>query len=320
MPGPSRSSGSHSRARCSSSEPRHRDWSRCSHYQSQPGYDAVSLRQLAPPLYIIYYNDLRYFCRFRPSSAYTEYIFQKNRSRLAPALIRGFFGGRDVINIAQRFRFVEWRGTPAIPALPIALRRHRSIGNRIARVIGSQGRAVARVRTRKDAGRVQNRDTEKGAVARTTRASRDIHVRTGSILRSVIYITMSCMVGAANRGRNDCIIEIFEDISLGSCSIAKILILFARRVETCECIDVLCNIPLVGLLQRTALKQPIGTSEPTLNPAPLLSLHGCVALAIVRGDAHLALVSLDLDSDACLIELSVRRLSAVFSLGELLPP
>ena len=91
MPGPSRSSGSHSRARCSSSEPRHRDWSRCSHYQSQPGYDAVSLRQLAPPLYIIYYNDLRYFCRFLPSSAYSAYIFQKNRSRLAPALIRGIF-------------------------------------------------------------------------------------------------------------------------------------------------------------------------------------------------------------------------------------
>ena len=193
MPGPSRSSGSHSRARCSSSEPRHRDWSRCSHYQSQPGYDAVSLRQLAPPLYIIYYNDLRYFCRFLPSSAYTAYIFQKNRSRLAPALIRGFFGGRDVINIAQRFRFVEWRGTPAIPALPIALRRHRSVGDRVGRVIGSQGRAAGRARKRKHVVRAQNRDTEIGAVARTTRASRDMtRFPFGSLRR--LYISYIIMI------------------------------------------------------------------------------------------------------------------------------
>ena len=57
MPGPSRSSGSHSTRRCSSSEPRHRDWSRCSHRQSQPGYDAVSfflLFSTACAVYISY--------------------------------------------------------------------------------------------------------------------------------------------------------------------------------------------------------------------------------------------------------------------------
>ena len=139
MPGPSRSSGSHSRARCSSSRPRHRDWSRCSHYQSQPGYDAVSLRQLAPPLYIIYYNDLRYFCRFLPSSEYTAYIFQKNRSRLAPALIRGFFGGRDVINIAQRFRFWNGGGHPPFPRY--RLRHAATVPSGIVSVGSSEARA-----------------------------------------------------------------------------------------------------------------------------------------------------------------------------------
>ena len=126
---------------------------------------------------------------------------------------------------------------------------------------------------------------------------------------------MSCMVSAANHARDDCIFEIFEDITIRSFnSIAEILILLARRIERSECIDVLGKIPLISLLQRAAFPQPIGTAEPTLNPAPLLSLNGFVALAIVHGDAHLSLVSLHLGSDAVLIELGILRRSTVLSL------
>ena len=123
------------------------------------------------------------------------------------------------------------------------------------------------------------------------------------------------MVGTANHARNDCIFKIFEDITIRSFnSVAKILILLARRIEGSEGVDVLGKIPLVGLLQRAAFPQPIGTTEPTLDPAPLLSLHGCVTLAIVCGDAHLALVSLNLGGDAILVELGILRRSTVLSL------
>ena len=116
----------------------------------------------------------------RASRDMTRFPFFYCFRRLAPSIYHIllspgiFFGGRDVINIAHRFRFVKWRGTPAISASPS--RRNRSVGCRICRVVGCQGRAAVRARKRHDAERVQNRDTEIGAAVRTARASRDIHV------------------------------------------------------------------------------------------------------------------------------------------------
>ena len=56
-----------------------------------------------------------------------------------------------------------------------------------------QGRAVVRVRIREHVVRVQNRDTEIGAVVRTTRASRDMtRFPFGSLRR--LYISYIIMI------------------------------------------------------------------------------------------------------------------------------
>ena len=140
MPGPSRSSGSHSKARCSSSEPRHRDWSRCSHYQSQPGYDAVSLRQLAPPLYIIYYNDLRYFCRFLPPRLHILHIFFR---KIGAGLRRRWLGdfSAGAMLSTSRSDFDLWNGG-GHPPFPLCRLRHAAtVPSGIVSVGSSEARA-----------------------------------------------------------------------------------------------------------------------------------------------------------------------------------
>ena len=143
---------------------------------------------------------------------------------------RGILRRAGVINARFDFDFEMAGNTRHFRVTDSSSCRNRSVGCRVRRVIGSQGRAAARVRIRQHVVRVQNRDTEIGAVVRTTRASRDVNVASRCVFGAPIMIAMASMVSASYLRRDDCIFKVFEDISVGGDSIAEVCVLVGRGV------------------------------------------------------------------------------------------
>ena len=162
LQGPRRSSHSRSKGRCSSSKPKHRDWSRCSRRQNRRGYDVVSFcERLVPLIYLILLFKGIFLTRERNSRE--RWLCVGDGGGIAA-------GGR--YQRPRRFSISEWRGTPAIPVLPS--HRQRFVGDRVSRIIGSKGRAGGRVRERRGVVRGHNRNTEMGAVGRGARTGGDV--------------------------------------------------------------------------------------------------------------------------------------------------
>ena len=128
--GPRRSSCSRSKGRCSSSKPKHRDWSRCSRRQNRRGYDVVSFyERLAPCSYILYYYSRGYFWGSATKSPRTVAL------RRGTGLILRRAG---VINARVDFRFRNGGGLPPFP-----LRRHfANVSSGIVSVGSSEARAA----------------------------------------------------------------------------------------------------------------------------------------------------------------------------------
>ena len=127
--GQTRCSCSNSTHRCSSSKPKHRHWSRCSHYQQQQGFQ-------------------QYLFLYPPRS---------------PKALQSHLGVGVAVLPTARFRFHAACGCSVSAS---RLNDHRTIGCRVGRIIGSEGRPVVRVRTRHIEVRVQSRNTDKGAEPR----------------------------------------------------------------------------------------------------------------------------------------------------------
>lgn len=142
--GPRRSSCSRSKGRCSSSRPKHRDWSRCSRRQNRRGYDVVSFyERLAPCSYILYYYSRGYFWGSRAKLARerTYIVGSATKSPRTVALRRvgrAILRRADVINARVDFRFRNGGEHPPFPCY----RHIANVSSGIVSVGSSEARAA----------------------------------------------------------------------------------------------------------------------------------------------------------------------------------
>lgn len=197
--GQTRCSCSNSTHRCSSSEPKHRHWSRCSHYQQQQGFQqylfifAHALRKLYSPIWA---------------------------------------WGVAVLPTA-RFRFHAACGCSVSAS---RLNDHRTIGCRVGRIIGSEGRPGVRVRMRHSVVREQSRNTDNGAEVRTTNNNRD---KIGCYVCIVepIIIKQALAVAASNLGWEHGVLEVLHDVAFLFAGITDELVVIVGGIPACAGVD-----------------------------------------------------------------------------------